>query len=183
MKSKSAKKGELLSVTKHYIVNHPHNIAIKLLVTFHFESMHSLITQVYKWNNNRGRTKAGKKVLGRFTWIRCNRVSCSCSFVSGLLFGTDGSGFCIDTRRFAELATASWFTIGSHPLSVGLGGAGADWLNTIGDISSDGVTVAGIRCGEMTCSQRTVHYKWAIHNQRNFMRHSIEPREGTRYTH
>lgn len=67
-----------------------------------------------------------------------------------MLFTTEGSGFCIGRRKLAELEAASGFAAGSHPLSLGFGGAGAVWVNTIGDINSDGVTVAGIRCGEMT---------------------------------
>lgn len=77
--------------------------------------------------------------------MRCRSVSCSCILVMEVLLATPDSGAGRGRSRLAELAVASGLAAAKRPLSAALGGAGVGWLNTMGDISSVGVTVAGMR--------------------------------------
>lgn len=77
--------------------------------------------------------------------MRCSSVSCSCILVMEVLLPTAGSGVGRGRSRLAGLAAGSGFAAAKRPLSAAFGGAGVGWVNTIGDISRVGVTVAGMR--------------------------------------
>jgi hypothetical protein len=66
----------------------------------------------------------------------------------------EGSGFFKGRRRPGEAARGSWPPRGKRPLSFSLCAAQEDCVNTMGDMSREGATVAGMHCGEMTCSQQ-----------------------------
>lgn len=53
-----------------------------------------------------------------------------------------------------EVAAGSWLPRGRSPLSLSFGGAQVGCVNTIGDMSREGATVARTRGGEMACSQQ-----------------------------
>lgn len=60
-----------------------------------------------------------------------------------VLVGTAASGAGRGRSRLPE--PGSGFAAAKRPLSAALGGAGMAWVNTMGDISRVGLTVAGMR--------------------------------------
>lgn len=84
------------------------------------------------------------------TWMRCSSVSCSCTLEMEALPGTAASGAGRGRRRLPGPGSA----LPRRPLSAALGGAGVGWANTMGDISRVGLTVAGMRWGEITCADK-----------------------------
>lgn len=53
-----------------------------------------------------------------------------------------------------EVAAGSWLPRGKSPLSRSFGEVQAGCVNTMGDMSREEATVAGMRCDEMTCSRQ-----------------------------
>lgn len=53
-----------------------------------------------------------------------------------------------------EVAAGSWLPRGKSPLSRSFGEVQVGRVNTMGDMSREEATVAGIRCDEITCSQQ-----------------------------
>lgn len=62
----------------------------------------------------------------------------------------EGSGFFRGRKRLVEAAAGSWLPKGKSPLSLSFDGAKVDCVNTMGDMSREAVTVAGMRSGDMT---------------------------------
>lgn len=73
--------------------------------------------------------------------------------MSGLLVTTEGSGPCMGRRKLVVAAGGSWPPTGKGTLSLSFGGTEVGCANTMGDMSREGAAVAGMRRGEMTCSQ------------------------------
>lgn len=105
--------------------------------------------------------KTGSRIWSRgghfwhCTWMRCSSVSCSCILVMEVLLPTAGSGVGRGRSRGAEPAAGSGFG------AAALAGAGLGWVNTMGDISSVGVTVAGTCWGEITWPDKNTGVTWS----------------------
>ena len=62
------------------------------------------------------------------------------------------------------MATGSWLPGGRSPLNLSCGGAQVGCVNTMGDMSRDGATAAGMRWGKRTCGGQT--WTWQGEGQR-----------------